>query len=200
MRACFALLVLPALAIQADLSHARTLLAPVNSGFGVRHDPFDGRARRHSGVDFSARFGAPVFAAASGRVIFAGHRGGYGLAIDIAHPDGTSARYAHLSALAVRAGDLVSAATLIGRVGSSGRSTGPHLHFEYRIAGAAVDPLPYFTHSAATASAARPVTASSAQPARGVHRSAFSIQQCQAARADPAGSGAAADRLRWCAD
>lgn len=189
-----------ALVAHADWSHARTLLPPVSSGFGARHDPFDGRARRHSGVDFAARFGASVFAAASGRVIFAGYRGGYGLAIDIIHPDGTSTRYGHLSALAVRAGDVVPAATLIGRVGSSGRSTGPHLHFEYRIAGAAVDPLPYFTRQLGAAPESRPALAPSTRAAPVVHRSAFSVAQCQAARSDPAAPDAAADRLKWCAD
>ncbi|NWK98175.1 hypothetical protein DM806_21420 [Sphingobium lactosutens] len=153
----------------------RTPIPPVASNFGVRRDPISGAVRLHSGIDLPAKAGAPVLAAASGRVEFSGYRGGYGILVEIAHADGTRARYAHLSASEVRAGEWVPAAAVIGQVGSTGRSTGPHLHFEYRIAGRAVDPLPYFSDVAPPVGRRRP------KPV--VHRSQYSVLRCQAARA-----------------
>lgn len=109
--------------------------APVTSGFGPRW------GRAHSGVDLGAPLGAPVQAAAGGQVKSSGPAGAYGNLVVIEHPDGTETRYAHLSSLAVRPGDVVARGQSVGQVGSTGRSTGPHLHFEVRVAGQAVDPL-----------------------------------------------------------
>jgi len=97
----------------------------------------------HTGIDLRAAWGEPVAAAAAGRVIFAGPYGGYGNAVIIDHGGGMSTLYAHLSSIAVGYGETVTAGQTIGRVGSTGLSTGPHLHFEVRIDGQPVDPMPY---------------------------------------------------------
>ena len=97
----------------------------------------------HSGIDLIAPAGAPVAAAASGRVVWAGYRaGGWGLLVTIAHPNGVRTMYAHLSRVGVRVGERVGVGAPVGRVGATGDATGPHLHFEVRLRGAAVDPLP----------------------------------------------------------
>ena len=95
----------------------------------------------HSGIDFRGATGEPVFAAASGRIVHAGPLGGYGLLVEVDHGNGLSSRYAHLSRIEVREGDLVGVGQRVGRIGSTGRSTGPHLHYETRINGEAVDPM-----------------------------------------------------------
>ena len=100
------------------------------SGFGPRLDPFTGRYSFHPGLDFGGPWGAPVVATAPGMVVFAGERGSYGIAVEIDHGMGIHTRYAHLSAATVRTGVRVSRDTVIGRVGSTGRSTGPHVHYE----------------------------------------------------------------------
>ena len=110
------------------------------SAYGWRTDPFHGTRRFHSGVDLKAAYGREVPAAAAGKVSFAGEQGGYGLTVLLDHGNGTQTRYAHLSSLSVEAGEEVARGTLVGRVGSTGRSTGPHLHFEVLVAGRAVDP------------------------------------------------------------
>jgi murein DD-endopeptidase MepM/ murein hydrolase activator NlpD len=102
----------------------------VSSGFGVRHDPFTGRLARHMGLDIPAQHGTPILASGGGRVLSAGHRGPYGKAIVIDHGDGLQTLYGHCSKLYVRAGELVMPQQKIAAVGSTGRSTGPHLHFE----------------------------------------------------------------------
>jgi murein DD-endopeptidase MepM/ murein hydrolase activator NlpD len=102
----------------------------ISSGFGVRHDPFTGRLARHQGLDIPAAHGTPILASGGGRVISAGHRGPYGKAIVIDHGDGMQTLYGHCSKLYVRAGELVMPRQKIAAVGSTGRSTGPHLHFE----------------------------------------------------------------------
>jgi len=113
------------------------LQAPIGSPFGPRGTGF------HPGIDLPAPPGTPVGAADPGNVIFAGYdAGGYGNVVEIAHGGGVVSIYAHLSALAVRVGQSVATGTRVGRVGSSGESTGPHLHFEVRVRGAAVDPVP----------------------------------------------------------
>ena len=113
------------------------LQAPVGSPFGPRGTGF------HPGVDLPAPRGTPIGAAAPGRVIFASlDRGGYGNLLEIAHGYGVVSMYAHLSSFSVRVGQQVATGTRIGRVGSTGESSGPHLHFEVRVRGAAVDPLP----------------------------------------------------------
>src|SRR6185312_3227823 len=110
------------------------------SGFGVRSDPFLGRPAMHTGLDFRAQTGDPVRATANGKVINSGWSGGYGRMIEIDHGNGLSTRYGHLSQIDVKVGDIVKIGQVIGEVGSTGRSTGPHLHYETRIDGEAVDP------------------------------------------------------------
>lgn len=123
------------------------LLKPVpgaiGSPFGYRTHPILGTKRLHTGIDMSASYGTPIIAAAAGRVIIASWYGGYGNAVVIDHGGGMSTLYAHQSTLDVSTGDTVTAGTTIGLVGSTGLSTGPHLHFEVRINGKPVDPAPY---------------------------------------------------------
>jgi murein DD-endopeptidase MepM/ murein hydrolase activator NlpD len=110
------------------------------SGFGVRNDPFLGRPAMHTGLDFRAATGDPVRVTANGKVVSSGWAGGYGRMVEIDHGNGLSTRYGHLSEINVKVGDVVKIGQLIGAVGSTGRSTGPHLHYETRIDGDAVDP------------------------------------------------------------
>jgi murein DD-endopeptidase MepM/ murein hydrolase activator NlpD len=110
------------------------------SGFGVRTDPFLGRPAMHTGVDFRASMGDPVRVTANGKVASAGWAGGYGRMVEVDHGNGLSTRYGHLSQIDVKVGDVVKIGEVIGEVGSTGRSTGPHLHYETRIDGEAVDP------------------------------------------------------------
>ncbi len=110
------------------------------SGFGVRSDPFLGRPAMHTGLDFRAQTGDPVRATANGKVISSGWSGGYGRMVEIDHGNGLSTRYGHLSQIDVKVGDVIKIGQVIGEVGSTGRSTGPHLHYETRIDGEAVDP------------------------------------------------------------
>jgi peptidoglycan hydrolase FlgJ len=112
----------------------------VSSAYGWRTDPFNGRARFHSGVDIAAAYGREVPAVGDGRVVFAGEQGGYGNTVVVEHAGGVRTRYAHLSSVQVSEGQDVASGTVVGRVGSSGRSTGPHLHFEVLQDGRAVDP------------------------------------------------------------
>jgi murein DD-endopeptidase MepM/ murein hydrolase activator NlpD len=112
----------------------------ISSEFGWRRDPFVGRARFHGGIDLAARYGTEVPAAAAGTVVTAGEQGGYGLTVVVRHAGGYQTRYAHLSSLDVRAGDAIEKGALVGRVGSTGRSTAPHLHFEVTQGGQRVDP------------------------------------------------------------
>jgi murein DD-endopeptidase MepM/ murein hydrolase activator NlpD len=114
--------------------------ADLSSGFGVRIDPFLRSPAMHSGLDFRSNIGDAVRVTANGRVESAGWNGGYGKMIEIDHGNGFSTRYAHLSEIDVKAGQSVKSGQIIGRVGSTGRSTGPHLHYETRIDGDAVDP------------------------------------------------------------
>lgn len=110
------------------------------SGFGVRVDPFVGRAAMHTGLDFRAATGAAARATANGKVTTANWTGGYGRMVEVDHGNGLSTRYGHLSAINVKVGQSVKAGQVVGEVGSTGRSTGPHLHYETRIEGEAVDP------------------------------------------------------------
>lgn len=110
------------------------------SGFGVRSDPFLGRPAMHTGLDFRAAMGDPVRVTANGKVASSGWAGGYGRMVEIDHGNGLSTRYGHLSEINVKVGDVVKIGQVIGAVGSTGRSTGPHLHYETRIDGDAVDP------------------------------------------------------------
>ena len=115
----------------------------VSSGFGDRTDPFTGRAAFHPGIDFPWPTGTTVMAAGDGKVIYVGQMSGYGNMIDIDHGGGIVTRYGHLSGFIAKQGDLVHTGTPIGRVGSTGRSTGPHLHFEVRRNDRPVDPAFY---------------------------------------------------------
>jgi murein DD-endopeptidase MepM/ murein hydrolase activator NlpD len=112
----------------------------LSSNFGVRSDPFLGRPAMHTGLDFRSSTGDPVRATATGTVESAGWNGGYGKMVEIDHGNGFSTRYGHLSEIEVKVGQTVRIGQVIGRVGSTGRSTGPHLHYETRIDGDAVDP------------------------------------------------------------
>jgi len=112
-----------------------------SSGFGWRVDPIDGGGKFHKGTDYKADRGTPVYAAGTGLVAFAGRQEGYGKVIYIDHGGGLVTRYAHLREIGVTRGQVVTADALIGEVGSTGRTTGPHLHFEIRIDGRAVDPV-----------------------------------------------------------
>jgi murein DD-endopeptidase MepM/ murein hydrolase activator NlpD len=112
----------------------------VTSGFGVRIDPFLGRPAMHTGIDLCDDYGAPVRATAAGRVVTAEWTGGYGKMVEIDHGNGIATRYGHLSSIAVQDGQTVDAGTVLGRIGSSRRATGPHLHYEVRIDDEPVDP------------------------------------------------------------
>ena len=118
--------------------------AAFTSGYGVRSDPFRGVAAMHAGIDLSGPRGTPVYATADGVISNAGwNSGGYGNLVKVDHGRGIETRYGHLSAILVRPGDRVTRGQLIGRMGSTGRSTGNHLHYEVRIEGRAVNPIPF---------------------------------------------------------
>lgn len=119
----------------------------ISSGFGYRADPFTGGAAFHAGLDFRGPVGAPIYAAAGGTVSFAGVKQGYGRCVEVDHGHGLMTRYAHMSRLAARVGDKVGAGAVLGAIGSSGRSTGPHLHFEVRINDRPVNPRPFLEAS-----------------------------------------------------
>ncbi len=112
----------------------------LTSPFGIRTDPFLGVPAMHTGIDFRGEVGEPVRATAAGRVTNAGWSGGYGKMVEIDHGNGLATRYGHLSEIDVSVGDTVRAGQIIGRLGSTGRATGPHLHYETRIDGEPVDP------------------------------------------------------------
>lgn len=116
----------------------------VSSGYGYRRDPVYGSSKFHEGLDFAADTGTPVFATADGRVDAADRRGGYGNCVDIAHGYNYLTRYAHLSEILVKPGQQVKRGEIIGRVGSSGKSTGPHLHYEVRFKEEPQNPVNYY--------------------------------------------------------
>jgi murein DD-endopeptidase MepM/ murein hydrolase activator NlpD len=115
----------------------------VSSVFGLRHDPFTGQLARHAGLDIPAPRGTPILASGGGRVVAAGYKGAYGQTVVIDHGNGLSTLYGHASKLLVRVGDVVMPQQEIALVGSTGRSSGPHLHFEVIRDGRRVDPGPY---------------------------------------------------------
>ena len=115
----------------------------ITGSFGERIDPFNGEGAFHSGVDISSYIGSPVMAPADGLVTFADFMGGYGRAVIVDHGHGISTRYGHLSSFAVTAGQHIQRGDTIGYVGLSGRSTGPHLHYEVRINDVPVNPYKY---------------------------------------------------------
>ena len=112
----------------------------VTSNFGTRNDPFTGKPKKHRGIDFAGKIGTELMAVAPGRVVSAGERVGYGTTVEIDHGLGFTTLYAHLSQITVARGDWVRPGTVIGLAGSTGRSTGPHLHYEIRYKGVPFDP------------------------------------------------------------
>ena len=135
----------------AELPNLWPVEGPVTGSFGEREDPFNGEGAFHSGVDISSNYGHPVIAPADGVVTEAETMGGYGRLIQIQHGNGISTRYGHLSGFAVRPGDRVRRGQLIGFVGLTGRSTGPHLHYEVRVYNTPVNPQKYLRLSVAQA-------------------------------------------------
>ncbi|MFC4292761.1 M23 family metallopeptidase [Sphingorhabdus arenilitoris] len=115
----------------------------VSSSYGYRRDPFTGAGAMHSGLDFKGPIGTPILAAADGVISFAGQQSGYGNTIEITHANGLVTRYAHLSGFTVTHGQKVARGVQVGKMGSTGRSTGSHLHFEVRLNGQAVNPLKF---------------------------------------------------------
>ena len=118
--------------------------ASFTSGFGVRSDPFQGRAAMHPGIDLAGPVGTPIYATADGTVLRAGwNSGGYGNLVELDHGKGITTRFGHMSAILVSAGQHITRGQQIGRMGSTGRSTGSHLHYEVRIDGRPVNPIPF---------------------------------------------------------
>lgn len=115
----------------------------ISSTFGPRSDPFLGTSAMHAGLDFRAPSGTPIRSGGAGTVVAAGWNGGYGKMVEIDHGNGLHTRYAHMSSVAVNKGDKIKAGEVVGQVGSTGRSTGPHLHYEIRRDGAAINPYKF---------------------------------------------------------
>lgn len=138
-------------AMQASLSSIPALVPAKNyrlsSGFGRRFDPFNGRLAIHAGLDLAGSHGETIYAAADGRIARAGSMSGYGTMAEIDHGKGLSTRYGHMSQVLVRPGQSVKQGDIVGRMGSTGRSTGTHLHYEIRVDGQAVNPKPFIDAS-----------------------------------------------------
>ena len=115
----------------------------ISSGFGLRADPFNGHQSQHDGVDIASNMGSPILAVGDGVVSHSGDKAGYGLLVEITHESGLTTRYAHTRAILVRVGDRVQKGQAIAQIGTSGRSTGPHLHFEVVRNGTPVNPMRY---------------------------------------------------------
>lgn len=173
----------PAAGASAPKQGAPAVLPRISSRFGPRADPFHRAARMHYGIDIPGRAGLPVQAADSGVVRFAGRAGGYGNLVEVAHGGGVTTRYAHLSRILVTAGAQVMQGETIAMMGSTGRSTGNHLHFELRANGRAVDPLPHLGGAAVPFEAVRETAPTPSEP----HRSAFSRAR-EAGQAKDSGS------------
>ncbi|HEX4869848.1 MAG TPA: peptidoglycan DD-metalloendopeptidase family protein [Moraxellaceae bacterium] len=129
------------------LAHMPVRTGYMSSNYGYRTDPFTGHAAFHGGIDFAGAEGTHVFAVAPGIVTWAGAKTGYGNLVEISHGDGVSTRYAHASRVMVKVGDLVSKDQLVALMGSTGRSTGPHLHYEVLRDGKQVDPATYIAQA-----------------------------------------------------
>jgi murein DD-endopeptidase MepM/ murein hydrolase activator NlpD len=147
-------------------------VAPANSGlitssFGYRRDPFTGRGALHPGIVFMGPTGAPIHAAADGRVSFVGQIRGYGNVVEVSHGNGLVTRYAHMSKTMATVGQQVDAGDVIGAIGSTGRSTGPHLHFEVRINNRVVNPRPFLEKAPDVLEQARGTLAARGTAARG---------------------------------
>lgn len=156
----------------------------ISSTFGTRTDPFLGSAATHRGVDLAGAPGTPILAAAPGTVRFAGVHGGYGNFVEIDHGDGTRTRYGHLSRIDVTAGETVARGATLGLMGSTGRSTGNHLHFEYWVGGVAVDPLRYLARAPVSPSWAplQPLVMQPALPFRSAFARARAVQPADPVR------------------
>ena len=124
-----------------NISTWPVLTAYISSEYGVRKDPFTGRKRKHNGIDLAGPRGSDILSVAAGKVTFTGRKGGYGRFIEIKHPGGIVSRYAHLEASLVKKGQTVSIGERIARLGTSGRSTGPHLHLEILKNNKHIDPM-----------------------------------------------------------
>ncbi|RJF87017.1 hypothetical protein D3874_08280 [Oleomonas cavernae] len=129
---------LPAIPLATPLTHYE-----LRSGFGTRMDPFRRRAAFHAGLDFAAPIGTPVKVTAPGEVVDAGWEGAYGRAVRVRHAFGIETRYAHLRSISVKVGDKLEAGDVVGKLGSSGRSTGPHVHYEVMLDDVPRDPIPF---------------------------------------------------------
>ena len=139
-------------------SRAPLAIGSTSSGYGLRNHPVLGGMRAHKGIDLAAPVGTPIYATADGVVGKAEWFSSYGMFVAIEHGGDLETRYAHMSRIAVAAGEHVRKGEIIGYVGTTGRSTGPHLHYEVRVSGEAVNPMPYMADagaSAATVLAAR---------------------------------------------
>ena len=123
--------------------------AHVNSGFGYRRDPISGAGRMHTGVDLKASYGESIGASLGGRIAFAGYRGGYGNLVVVDHGRGIATYYAHLLSISVSTGQTVVPGQSVGLAGSTGRSTGPHLHYEVRANGVPLNPSATITFKGA---------------------------------------------------
>ena len=134
-------------AIAAIPSYVPVKTYAFSSPFGVRYDPFNGRTAMHAGLDMSGQMGEPIYAAADGTVVTGGRSGAYGNLVEIDHGKGLATRYGHLSAILVTPGTHVHQGELIARMGSTGRSTGTHLHYEIRLDGRAINPRPFLEAS-----------------------------------------------------
>lgn len=144
------------------IPNSRPVDAPIGSGFGFRTDPITGRPALHTGLDFSAEPGTPIAAAAGGMVTSAGWHPQYGNLLEIDHGNGLTTRYAHTQRILVKVGDLIKRGQQVALVGNTGRSTGPHLHFEVLVDGVMQDPAKFLVASAPTSPATR--TAAQANP------------------------------------
>lgn len=137
-------------ATESDVPSAWPVAGRVTSGFGMRVAPIRGGWRMHAGLDISAVAGTRVRAAGAGIVVFSGYRSGYGNTVVVDHGDGMRTLYGHMSRLATRKGRRVREGDILGFVGSTGRSTGPHLHFEFRLHGEPVNPICYLSRRPTT--------------------------------------------------
>ena len=128
---------------QSSIPSSRPSNGYITSGFGTRNDPFSGGRAHHMGIDFDANIGDPVRAAADGVVSFVGVKSGFGNVVEIDHGNGYSTLYGHNSRLLAKVGDLIRVGQEIAKAGSTGRSTGPHVHFEVHVNGRPVNPRPF---------------------------------------------------------
>lgn len=131
------------LRIIESIPSLRPSAGPIISDYGMRVHPIFGYMKFHSGIDISSAYGAPIYSAAYGRVTYSGYYSGYGYAVIIDHENGLSTLYGHCSSLVAKEGEIVRKGQLIARIGSTGISTGPHLHYEVHAAGTAIDPVAY---------------------------------------------------------